>query len=300
MTKAKMKLILKVLSLISIACFFLPVFTVSCGGQEASVSGFKTLCGFDRYDVDGQPAVILLLLMSIAVTALVFFIKSNDTYSILTAAISLVDFIGWIVFKNKVEDFAYDNGCGFSVGILFYVNQLALLGVVVFAAWEYLVRNKISLADVGAAGAAGIKESAERIKQMVYADPSKLEYGQWICPQCNSILEMEDDFCGKCGMAQAEAKAIMAQREAEKKAEEERLAAEREAAKAKKGWTCPNCGAILEEDHMFCNKCGFKKSDMPTEPESAVSEPDKKFCRNCGNELDADAVFCPKCGTRVE
>ncbi len=44
------------------------------------------------------------------------------------------------------------------------------------------------------------------------------------CPQCGSIIEPEDKFCGSCG---------------------QRLC-------------CPNCGSITRQSDTFCNNCGQK------------------------------------------
>ena len=50
---------------------------------------------------------------------------------------------------------------------------------------------------------------------------------------------------------------------------------------------CSNCGKELNDDDLFCSKCGTKQ----------IIE---RKCINCGIKLDEDAVFCPKCGTKQE
>lgn len=50
---------------------------------------------------------------------------------------------------------------------------------------------------------------------------------------------------------------------------------------------CPNCGAVVAPDAMFCSKCGTK---VQTE----------NSCPNCGATLASDAMFCSKCGTKVK
>ena len=50
---------------------------------------------------------------------------------------------------------------------------------------------------------------------------------------------------------------------------------------------CSNCGKELNDDDLFCSKCGTKQ----------IIE---RKCINCGIKLDKDAVFCPKCGTKQE
>lgn len=49
---------------------------------------------------------------------------------------------------------------------------------------------------------------------------------------------------------------------------------------------CIFCGALLEEDAIFCSYCG-KKIDSYT-------------CPYCGTEVEDDSVFCSKCGMRLQ
>ena len=58
---------------------------------------------------------------------------------------------------------------------------------------------------------------------------------------------------------------------------------------------CPNCGATLQDDELFCCECGTKYEEpAPPEPEP---EPDTGgFCAKCGTQLRPGAAFCPKCG----
>ena len=50
---------------------------------------------------------------------------------------------------------------------------------------------------------------------------------------------------------------------------------------------CKKCGAVLDEDALFCTVCGTKYTQ----------EPAKRFCGHCGNELGEKDAFCKKCGT---
>ncbi len=52
------------------------------------------------------------------------------------------------------------------------------------------------------------------------------------------------------------------------------------------GSTCPNCGAPLKPDDVFCRKCGTR----------AVAT----NCPNCGAPILADDAFCRKCGARLQ
>lgn len=68
------------------------------------------------------------------------------------------------------------------------------------------------------------------------------------------------------------------------------------------GVPCHMCGAIIEEDSVFCPSCG-KKIEWPAaqvvEPEP---EPVKmtKRCVACGQEISSDAMFCFACGAKQD
>lgn len=57
---------------------------------------------------------------------------------------------------------------------------------------------------------------------------------------------------------------------------------------------CPNCGAKIRPDMMFCASCGAKLPQQ--EPPKAAAQ---AFCPSCGAPLAAGAVFCTNCGNRV-
>ena len=48
--------------------------------------------------------------------------------------------------------------------------------------------------------------------------------------------------------------------------------------------TCLKCGCVLDDDAVFCPKCGRKYRAAPV-------------CVKCGHELTPDSRFCPICGT---
>ena len=47
---------------------------------------------------------------------------------------------------------------------------------------------------------------------------------------------------------------------------------------------CPNCGDQIDDDEVYCNKCGLKL---------------RQTCPSCGTVNDADSDYCRKCGTRL-
>lgn len=68
---------------------------------------------------------------------------------------------------------------------------------------------------------------------------------------------------------------------------------------------CPNCGAELKEDDVFCCHCGYKvekpiEDQMPTvETFSPDERPQENRCPNCGAKVEKDSLFCVRCGYRL-
>lgn len=54
---------------------------------------------------------------------------------------------------------------------------------------------------------------------------------------------------------------------------------------------CKFCNAKLQEDALFCQECGAKVEDNPTQEV-------KKYCK-CGAELSSGVKFCNQCGSAV-
>lgn len=67
--------------------------------------------------------------------------------------------------------------------------------------------------------------------------------------------------------------------------------------------TCPNCGAQVADDAMFCNKCGTQvpAKETPVETETVTEETPAApaVCPTCGKEVDPDSAFCVGCGTKL-
>ena len=58
---------------------------------------------------------------------------------------------------------------------------------------------------------------------------------------------------------------------------------------------CPNCGAEVPSESMFCNACGAK---MPA-PAPKETQPAGKFCPACGAPVLPENKFCNACGAKL-
>jgi len=56
---------------------------------------------------------------------------------------------------------------------------------------------------------------------------------------------------------------------------------------------CNQCGQQLNNDSLFCFKCGTKAPEPTSPPESGI------FCIQCGEKLPEDATFCTSCGAKT-
>lgn len=62
---------------------------------------------------------------------------------------------------------------------------------------------------------------------------------------------------------------------------------------------CPDCGAVLKRDNIFCPYCGTKQPEEA--PDSVIFVINRqKTCPVCGCERAEDAQFCSRCGASFE
>ena len=52
---------------------------------------------------------------------------------------------------------------------------------------------------------------------------------------------------------------------------------------------CKNCGNKLDDDAIFCSKCGVRKE----------TEGNAFYCEKCGTKISEGDVFCTGCGNLV-
>ena len=61
---------------------------------------------------------------------------------------------------------------------------------------------------------------------------------------------------------------------------------------------CPNCGAEMDDDQIFCTQCGaeYKAGDHE---EHSGRNVQKRVCPNCGKTIKEGQRFCTGCGTKL-
>ncbi len=81
---------------------------------------------------------------------------------------------------------------------------------------------------------------------------------------------------------------------AQVKACEEKILSYNETVRSLKGIAiCPECGAQVNAENVFCSVCGAK---MPK-----IEKPDdKSICPHCGTAVPKDSKFCFACGQMIE
>lgn len=70
--------------------------------------------------------------------------------------------------------------------------------------------------------------------------------------------------------------------------------------KVKGLFPCPNCGASLPSDALFCSSCGTKIEKTEETVPVAEEATDVKRCTNCGEPIQDGFAFCINCGAKVE
>ena len=119
-----------------------------------------------------------------------------------------------------------------------------------------------------------------------------IEEGEEIipCPDCGREFHKKYwRLTGKCCVSEECRQKAHERKEAEKQ-EKEKEPAEQNTEAEKSVKLCPKCGKELNDEEIFCGKCG---EPVSKEPEEAK----KRICSKCGRVLNEEEVFCCKCGT---
>lgn len=201
-----LKNLLRLLSLIIVYFFFVPVFLVSCSGQKVNVSGVRVATG-DYQSIVGATSshflAFFLLLIPIGIIV-VWTIRNlkDDKKAIISAHLATIDIIAWMLFKMRIKSFASNNYLTFKTTAGYRLNQFVLLIVLIFST---LIALKILRAEMP------LRELAADIGRKLQDILLKYQsHGENINPkpkQANSYYtENKQDevtrppkFCGNCG-----------------------------------------------------------------------------------------------------
>ncbi|MDP4094782.1 MAG: zinc ribbon domain-containing protein [Bacillota bacterium] len=63
---------------------------------------------------------------------------------------------------------------------------------------------------------------------------------------------------------------------------------------------CPSCGTELEQEILFCSKCGAKQEVPETQAQAEETEKAENNCPECGTAFVDGALFCGKCGAKLQ
>jgi predicted amidophosphoribosyltransferase len=110
------------------------------------------------------------------------------------------------------------------------------------------------------------------------AEPIEVSSNKLFCPNCGITMEPEDAFCQECGYNTSDVQppAPEAVKETLSQFEEIRPEPIPEAAPAEVSNNkqfCPECGAAMEPDDVFCQDCGHRTDGKPEVPAATIKPP---------------------------
>ncbi len=193
--KKTVKLAVKILIILLIGCFFIPMLNVEGTGASFSVSPAHMVIGYS--DFSGKLAAPVLIVAALAVIPAIMLIiggfksEFSNMEAFINIPLAVIELAGYVLFRSGVKGYARPDGCDVSASVIWYVAMI--LCVVVIAGYLVLMlafKGEVQLAfqDIG------------RGYDYILPDsPNPQEAaGGWTC-SCGNVLRSTDLFCGKCG-----------------------------------------------------------------------------------------------------
>ena len=127
-----LKLVMRIISLVITALFFIPSCVVSCATVEIPVSGLNATIGV-RYEGElvADPHVIMIVAVLLPIAMIVILAQKKP--SILYIIFNAIDIVVWLIFIKKAKDLAEESYCNFSVTPWYIINMLLLVANIVMA-----------------------------------------------------------------------------------------------------------------------------------------------------------------------
>lgn len=125
------KNIIRGLAVILEVLCFMPMFLVSCYGEDVEVSAKTALCGYEDIGIDPSLLSLFAFVVPIVLFA-AWFLKGKvkeNVIKIVVLGLTMGDICFWVSFKNKVVEIAEKNYCDFETTSAYTIN-LVLLGIV--------------------------------------------------------------------------------------------------------------------------------------------------------------------------
>lgn len=175
------KNIVKVILLLLIILFFVPLFTVSCSGNDFEFSAARLTTGYSYQGeklIDAKIICSLLLILPAAVLVAWFKIKNKKQLNLITGISGLINLVLLLAIIINAKSEAQSSYLEIKKNFGFYLSvflNLALIGIAICEMTG--VMNKIPL----------LKDNEDEHK------PDRL------CSKCGKTLKWNYDFCGECG-----------------------------------------------------------------------------------------------------
>ncbi len=231
------KLIARVICVLLLIFFFVPAFTVSCSGQDISVSAKDAMMGMEmdgRELFEGNFAAFLLLLIPFGALVVTFVNTLQEKIvTIVAGACGAADFIGWMVFRSKMMEYE-EQGCSVSSGFAFWLTLLLQIALIASAALEYMGKFPQSAEEL-APLVDSLKKNLSSAASAASAAVNAAKVEKWTCPNCGQQLDGTDKFCDNCGTKKPDPEPV-------------------KSAPA----FCNQCGSPLAPGAAFCGSCGNK------------------------------------------